>query len=252
VEVTAGATTSTKQFIWSCGERSEQRDASGAMTAQFLSGGETISGVTYLFSKDHLGSVREMTDTSGNLQAEYAFDSFGRITKMSELIPCDFSFASYYQHERSGLNLTVTRAYTPSLGRWLNRDLIQEDGGINLYAYVQNEPTMQIDPSGLWSYKCCTTDACCKEMEERCNLAHESTCCGRIYAACFSAVKRPTKGPFYGSFPGSNTWAKCGPKPPPAPPPTPTPAPTWWDWLDLFGGLLSRYGPRLAPILFLE
>ena len=38
---------------------------------------------------------------------------------------------------------------SPELNRWLNRDLIEEDGGINLYKFVHNHPNVQIDSFGL-------------------------------------------------------------------------------------------------------
>ncbi|KLN63735.1 RHS repeat-associated core domain-containing protein [Vibrio sp. VPAP30] len=34
----------------------------------------------------------------------------------------------------------------PNLGRWLNRDPLQEQGGINLYAYVDGDPLGYVDP----------------------------------------------------------------------------------------------------------
>lgn len=39
--------------------------------------------------------------------------------------------------------------YEPNQQRWLNRDPIQERGGINLYTYVANSPIKNIDPLGL-------------------------------------------------------------------------------------------------------
>ncbi len=36
----------------------------------------------------------------------------------------------------------------PNLGRWLNRDPLQEAGGINLYAYVNGDPMGYVDPDG--------------------------------------------------------------------------------------------------------
>jgi len=48
----------------------------------------------------------------------------------------------------SGLNLTVNRVYNASLGRWINRDPIDEVGGINLYAYVSNNPICLTDLAG--------------------------------------------------------------------------------------------------------
>jgi hypothetical protein len=44
-------------------------------------------------------------------------------------------------------------AYDPNRGQWLSRDPIGEKGGLNLYAYVSNDPIDMIDPLGL-SHKC--------------------------------------------------------------------------------------------------
>jgi uncharacterized protein RhaS with RHS repeats len=45
--------------------------------------------------------------------------------------------------------LTWARPYDPNLGRWIQRDPIEEQGGLNLYAYVFNDPLNFIDPEGL-------------------------------------------------------------------------------------------------------
>ena len=40
------------------------------------------------------------------------------------------------------------RHYSPALGRWLSRDPIEEQGGLNLYAFVGNVPTSFVDNQG--------------------------------------------------------------------------------------------------------
>jgi hypothetical protein len=38
--------------------------------------------------------------------------------------------------------------YDPSLGRWINRDPIEEAGGLNLYQFVENNVSDLVDPFG--------------------------------------------------------------------------------------------------------
>ncbi len=49
------------------------------------------------------------------------------------------SFLCYYGY----------RYYSSELGRWINRDPIAEEGGVNIYAYVSNESINKIDFLGL-------------------------------------------------------------------------------------------------------
>lgn len=44
--------------------------------------------------------------------------------------------------------------YNPTIGRWINRDPIGEEGGVNLYAFTANSPIDAIDRDGLDTYIC--------------------------------------------------------------------------------------------------
>lgn len=144
VETVSGSVTSTKQFVGG-----EERDGSGNVTKQFFSRGQRNGSTNYFFGKDQLGSVRTMTDNSGILQASYSFDPYGRTSKLEGSVDSDFGFAGMYVHARSGLSLAAFRAYNPMLGRWISRDPIEEEGGMNLFAYVNNAPIGLVDLSGL-------------------------------------------------------------------------------------------------------
>jgi RHS repeat-associated protein len=61
-----------------------------------------------------------------------------------------YRFASQEFDPQTGLYAYLYRFYDPNSQRWLNRDPIQERGGINLYAYVANDPVNYIDPYGLY------------------------------------------------------------------------------------------------------
>ena len=140
--------TSTKQFVWIRNEIYEERNASSVLTKQFFARGQTISGTDYYYSRDILGSVREMSTSGGSIQAQYAFDPFGRMTKLLGSLDSDFQYAGYYEHSRSGLDLTRTRAYSATRGNWLSRDPVGTDEGANEYLYVFNDPINWYDPDG--------------------------------------------------------------------------------------------------------
>jgi len=47
------------------------------------------------------------------------------------------------------LHISGLRYYNPELGRWVNRDPIGEQGGVNLYGFVGNDAVLHFDQLGL-------------------------------------------------------------------------------------------------------
>ena len=158
IEKESGTLTSDKRFLWDGVTIAEERDGTGATVAKrYFSQGVQISSslqnsntpLSLFYTRDHLGSIREITDNTGVLRARYDYDPYGRRTKVSGDLDADFGFTGHYFHAASGLNLTWFRPYEADWGRWCCADPIKEEGGINIYNYVANNPVNQVDLLGL-------------------------------------------------------------------------------------------------------
>src|SRR5947209_8714794 len=90
-----------------------------------------------------------MTEGSGAIRARSDYDPYGRRTKVQGDLDSDFAFTGHYVHAPSGLYLALYRAYDSEVGRWVSRDPIAESGGMNLYAYIGNDPLNGADALGL-------------------------------------------------------------------------------------------------------
>jgi RHS repeat-associated protein len=110
---------------------------------------ESASGQGYYYTRDHLGSVREMLNSSGSIVSRLSYDPYGKMTVVSGTNLPTKQYANYYAHAASGLNLTKYRAFDPNTGRWLSRDPLGTKGGIDLYEYCADDPTYKRDPLGL-------------------------------------------------------------------------------------------------------
>jgi len=115
----------------------------------YFANGVQIGGTNYYYTRDHLGSIREVTGTNEVVQARYDYDPYGQQTLVSGTLTVDFGYTGLYIHQPSGLLFASYRPYIPPLGRWASRDPLAERGGINLYGYVLNDPVNYVDPLGL-------------------------------------------------------------------------------------------------------
>ena len=137
---------------------------------------------TYFPAYDGNGKVSALLDSAdGSLDAKYEYGAFGEPLRVGgTAIAADnpFRFSTKYTDvdgarervdgdaegvarraeeagapwalmRQSGLVYYGFRYYSPSLGRFLNRDPLGELGGSNLYAFVENDPVNGWDRLGL-------------------------------------------------------------------------------------------------------
>jgi RHS repeat-associated protein len=99
------------------------------------------------FVADHLGSTNGLTDSTGSLTSQTAYDSFGNQTGT---LATRYGFTGRERDDTTGLMYYRARFYDPNLGRFISEDPIGFGGGdLNLYGYVSNSPGSFTDPSGL-------------------------------------------------------------------------------------------------------
>jgi RHS repeat-associated protein len=112
----------------------------------------TDTNSTACYHTDGNGNVTALVNGSGAVVAKYLYDSFGNTLGMWGSLAAGntYRFSSKEMDARTGQYYYGYRWYDPNLQRWLNRDPIQELGGINLYGFVGNGPVNEIDPFGFW------------------------------------------------------------------------------------------------------
>ena len=135
-----------QQYVW---------DVAGLDTVVFM--GKNNS--TYTYWTDGNKNVLKLFDATGVL-ASYSYDPFGKVTSADGVLATGnpFRFSSEYHNDITGLVEYIYRQYDPAIGRWINRDPIEEEGGLNLYGIITNALISTFDSLGLANVCCDSAD----------------------------------------------------------------------------------------------
>ena len=131
------------------------------MLLDWYSNGNMINGVmAYFYLHDRLGSVRQIINTSGNMEAMYTYEPFGETLeeqKNGAGAPGNyFIFTGQYFDSEIDEYYLRARQYDPYIYRFTSRDPVlgefKEPLTLHKYLYCANDPVNHVDPSGKSAY----------------------------------------------------------------------------------------------------
>jgi RHS repeat-associated protein len=159
---TGTGSANTTQFLWDPNRPTaqivEETDGAGASLREYHNGHQLVSmqtgGSAYYYQLDGLGSVVNLTSSSGTTQWTYDYHPFGvarTTTKNQNKAPVNNRRYAGEYLDATGLYHLRARQYDPSTGRLLTLDPLQAGNNLPViasYAYARNNPVLLTDPTG--------------------------------------------------------------------------------------------------------
>jgi RHS repeat-associated protein len=109
-------------------------------------------GAPKYYGYDGHGSVRFLTDSSGDITDTYTYDVFGLLLSSSGMTPNPYRYAGEYYDADLELYYLRARWYAPQTGRFWTMDSYEgsqtDPLSLHKYLYAHANPVMMVDPSG--------------------------------------------------------------------------------------------------------
>ena len=106
-------------------------------------------GTWFTYGYDITKNVCELFGPNGYIRTAYSYTPFGSVSASENGVVQPFQWSSEFYDSELDLVYYNYRHYSPSLGRFLSRDPIEEQGGWNLYGFVANSTIYAFERMGL-------------------------------------------------------------------------------------------------------
>jgi RHS repeat-associated protein len=151
VAILDGANNLLYSFMWGTDLSGSMQGAGGVGGAISMTVYSGANAGTYFYCYDGNGNVVALVNAAnGTVAAQYEYGPFGEVIRatgpMAKVNP--FLFQTDFYDWETGKYYVKYRYYDPNTGRFLNRDPEEEDGGLNLYGFVGNNPINLFDVDG--------------------------------------------------------------------------------------------------------
>jgi RHS repeat-associated protein len=144
------------RYLYNGAHRVADLDGSGNVLAEYTYYPGTdrphamrVNGSLYYFLADGPGNVVGLVDAYGSLVNEYRYGPFGEAETVRETVAQPFRFTGRELDAETGLYYFRARYYDPLVGRFVSEDPLGLKAGLNVYAYLGNDPVNGRDPSGM-------------------------------------------------------------------------------------------------------
>ena len=111
-----------------------------------------IGSNSYYPLADIQGTIWGYVDSQNNVVACWQYDAWGNVVDEFVIIPAlsklRYRFQCREWSAATGLINFRMRWYDVETGRWLSKDPIGMNGGLNLYAFCAGSPILSVDPTG--------------------------------------------------------------------------------------------------------
>ena len=131
---------------------------------------------------DFNGNIVQLSASNQVRLAKYTYNPVGEVLLKEGSLNSRFQFSAKEYDYLTGLNYYGRRFYSSNIGRWISRDPSGITGGVNLYLFVNNNPTLYHDAFGLCpdccecSPKDCTPDYLISEEDVILEIYEISDC----------------------------------------------------------------------------
>ncbi|HON07223.1 MAG TPA: RHS repeat-associated core domain-containing protein [Verrucomicrobiota bacterium] len=151
-----GNNNAQRSYVWGLDLSGTQIGAGGIGGLVMTTIHTSTNAGTYLPAYDGNGNVSALINASnGEVSANYEYGPFGEPIRVSGVMSKEnpFRFSTKRTVDSIDIILYEYRAYSPRLGKWLSRDLIDTQNGANIYSFVGNNSLNSFDILGLWDSK---------------------------------------------------------------------------------------------------